>query len=104
MRLDNYFKDSNVSRGNSISALDENYKRFLGNINISEWARERELEINTIVVNRDYSKAIRIFNNKGLNAIANSVFGIKDFNERAVALLKKDSNLRTQLLTHFPSF
>ncbi|MFN0188367.1 MAG: DUF4435 domain-containing protein [Bacteroidia bacterium] len=102
-KVDHYFKDTNVPKGNNLSILKSNYKQFIGIIELEKWAKNRDEQLSEIVLKKDYLGAIQILNDKGLESIANSCFGIKNFNERAIKLLKKDEKLQTHLRKHFPT-
>lgn len=102
-KINYYFKDSHVSKGNTLQSVNENYSKFTGEIKINEWYDERKLEIEEIVKSKNYSKALSIFNNKGLKVIANRHFKISDFADRAVKLLQFEKEAHNILLKYFPA-
>ena len=89
-KVNYYFKDSNVSQGNSLEDLEKNLRIFNDNINISEWYQQRISDIEDIVNQQDYFRAIKIFNHKGLKKFANEQFKIRNFTDRAIAHLQKN--------------
>lgn len=102
-KINYYFKDSHVSKGNTLQSVNENYSKFTGDIKINEWYDERKLEIEEIIKSKNYSKALSIFNNKGLKVIANRHFKISDFANRAVKLLQFEKEAHNILLKYFPA-
>lgn len=103
-KVDNYFKDSNVSRANDLASLRANYATFEKQIDIDHWFTSRIKEIEGIVTRNDYDQALRIFNNKGLNAKVSTLLGIKNFSTLALAKLETDKELRKKLRRYFPNF
>lgn len=101
-KINYYFKDSHVSKGNTLKSVNENYTKFTGDIKIDEWHSERKLEIEEIIKTKNYSKALSIFNNKGLKVIANRHFKISDFADRAIKLLQFETEAHGILLKYFP--
>ncbi|MEQ8362030.1 MAG: AAA family ATPase [Cyclobacteriaceae bacterium] len=103
-KVDYYFKDTNVPRGNNISILKSNLEGFLEKIDLEAWANDRAEQIDKIVAMKDYTGAIQILNSKGLKSITNSVFKLRDFNEIAVRHLQREKKLQNNLLNYFPEF
>lgn len=103
-KVDNYFKDSNVSRASDLASLKANYATFEKQVEIDHWFRSRLKEIEAIVMRNDYGHALRIFNNKGLNAKVSALLGVKSFSALALAKLETDKELRKKLRRYFPNF
>jgi ABC-type cobalamin/Fe3+-siderophores transport system ATPase subunit len=101
-KINYYFKDSHVSKGNTLTSVNTNYTKFTNDIKIDEWYNKRKLEIEEIIKTKDYSKALSIFNNKGLKVIANKHFKISDFADKAVRLLQFQKETHDILLNYFP--
>lgn len=101
-RVDHYFKDSNVPKGNNIAGLLSNYNEFLQQIAIQQWANEQETKVDKVLGAKDYNEAIRIFNYKGLESIANTALKIRDYNLQAINLIRNDFTLRNHLQKYFP--
>ncbi len=101
-KINYYFKDSHVSKGNTLVSVNNNYSKFTSEINIQEWYDQRKLELNEVITNKDYRKALSLFNNKGLKSIANQHFKISDFGDKAVRLLQHDLKTHDILIKHFP--
>jgi energy-coupling factor transporter ATP-binding protein EcfA2 len=101
-KVDHYFKDSNVAAGNSTDTIKSNFEAFIGKVDIDGWVLEHGEKIDKVIATEDYAGALKIFKNKGLASLANSAFRIKNFNQRAIELLRRDSNLQVQLRKNLP--
>jgi len=101
-RIDYYFKDSNVVKGNAIGDLQSNFKKFTNEIKIQEFYQERIDELESIIATKDYTKAISVFNNKSIKKIVEKHFKISDFTERAIKLLQFDQSTQGLILKYFP--
>jgi ABC-type branched-subunit amino acid transport system ATPase component len=102
-KINYYFKDSHVSKGNTLENVKNNYNKFNKEINIDDWFDLKQKEIDEILRDKNYNKALTIINNKGLKQIANTHFKIKDFTDIAVKLLQVENEAQDILKTHFPS-
>ncbi|MET4084261.1 ABC-type cobalamin/Fe3+-siderophores transport system ATPase subunit, partial [Pedobacter sp. UYP30] len=102
-KINYYFKDSHVSKGNTLALVNKNFMKFSNEIKIQEWYDKRKLELDKIIDGKDYVKALSVFNNKGLKAIVNKHFKITDFTERAIKLLQFQSNTHSLLQDYFPT-
>ena len=102
-KINYYFKDSHVSKGNTLTTVNENFTKFSNEIKIQEWYDNRKLEIEKIISDKDYLKALSVFNNKGLKAIVNKHFKITDFTDKAIKLMQFQTNTHDLLRKHFPN-
>lgn len=102
-KINYYFKDSHVSKGNTLAKVNDNYVKFTNEIKIQEWYDERLSELNEIINNQDYPKALTLFNNKGLMKIANKHFKISDFIDKSIKILQFQPETHYILKRHFPS-
>ncbi|MBL1411508.1 AAA family ATPase [Sphingobacterium faecale] len=102
-KTNNIFTDNDLSKGNNIQEVKDNYQTFLNSIDIDDFYVKRKLEIEQIIASNDYEKAISAFNNKGLKAIASRHFSISDFTERAFKLLQSKPESLEPLKKYFPS-
>lgn len=101
-KINYYFKDSHVSKGNTLALVNENFTKFSNEIKIQEWYDSRKLELEKIINEKDYVKVLSVFNNKGLKAIANRHFKITDFTDRGIKMLQFQSNTHSLLKNYFP--
>lgn len=102
-KINYYFKDSHVSKGNSLDQVETNFQTFSDKIEITEWYGTRITELENIVANKDYKKTISVFNNKGLKSIAMKYLKISDFTERSIKLLLSDIDAQEILIDYFPN-
>lgn len=101
-KINYYFKDSHVSKGNSLEDVKKHYMAFSNEVKIQEWYDKRLTEIEEIISTKNYVKALEVFNNKGIRSIANKHLKISDFTERSIRLLQFNQIASTILLTYFP--
>lgn len=102
-KINYYFKDSHVSKGNTLTTVIENFTKFASEVKIQDWYDNRKLEIEKIISEKDYLKALSVFNNKGLKAIANRHFKITDFTDKAIKLMQFQTDTHNLLRKHFPN-
>lgn len=102
-KINHYFKDSHVSKGNTLADVKSNYKSFKESINIDEWYINRTKEIQSIIDSQDYNNALLVLNDKGLITIANRHLNIGNFQERAINYLQFNPNSHKILLKYFPN-
>lgn len=101
-KINYYFKDSHVSKGNNYKQVEDNYKKFEKRIEIKKWYEKRIKELDKIITIKDYNSAISVFNNKGLKSIISKHFKISDFTERSLKLLQNNVETHKSLLKYFP--
>lgn len=101
-KVNYYFKDSDVSKGNTFVDIESNYNKFIQEIDMQNWYKVRINYIEDIISTSDYNKAISIFNNKGLKAVASKHFKISDFTEKSIKLLQQDNSTVKYILMYFP--
>lgn len=101
-KINYYFKDSHVSKGNSLKQVETNFQSFSNKIEITEWHSTRITELESIIANKDYKKTISVFNNKGLKSIAMKYLKISDFTERSIKLLLSETEAQEILIDYFP--
>ncbi|MDA5132952.1 AAA family ATPase [Psychrobacter sp. ANT_H3] len=102
-KINYYFKSSHVSKGNTRENVKTHYANFTDNINIDEWHDTRESELQDIISSKDYDRALRVINDKGLKVIANRNFNIGNFQDRAINYLQFNQDSHQHLLKHLPS-
>ncbi len=102
-KINYYFKDSHVSKGNDLATVTANYSKFTNEIKISDWYNEREKELKEIIKQNDYPRTLSLFNNKGLKSLVNKHFKISDFIEKSFKLLQLEKASHSILRSHFPN-
>ncbi|MDN4164452.1 AAA family ATPase [Cytophagales bacterium LB-30] len=101
-KINYYFKDSHVSKGNTLATVNDNYNKFSNEIKIQDWYDNRKQELEKIIADKNYNKVLSVYNNKGLKAIANKKFKITDFTDRAIKQMQFDTDTHDILRKHFP--
>jgi hypothetical protein len=103
MKINYYFTNSHSIKGNTYKDVEDNYAKFTEEIRISDLINQRKTELQKIIDDNDYAKALLVFNNKGLKTIVNQYFKISDFTDRAIDCLKDDSEAQNALKKFFPN-
>ncbi len=101
-KVNYYFTDSDVSKGNQLVQLESNYQEFLNKVSISEWYEKRILELNEMIDNVDYNNILVSFNHKGIKRIAGKHLNISDFTDRSIKLLQSNEDGKKALNKYFP--
>ena len=101
-KINHIFHNSHVRKGNDITEVNEEYDNFKEQINIQKWYQDRKQLIETIVIDKDYTKVIKYYNNKGMIAIAAQVFDKSDFRNFAIKYLKNNIDGQNELKKYFP--
>ena len=102
-KINNIFTDTDLTKGNTIEKVKENYELFLNAIDIESFYNQRKTEIEEIIASNNYPQAISVFNNKGLKKIASRHLSITDFTERCFKFLQSKPENLDLLKKYFPS-
>ncbi|MBV8389005.1 MAG: ATP-binding protein [Mucilaginibacter sp.] len=100
-KINNYFKDSDLSNGNNKDLVRENFSKFTGQIEIDKWFEERVIFLKRIVKTSNYSEAIKVYNNKGLKQIADRYFN-RNFVDFAIKHIANEERLQSIIKNVFP--
>lgn len=101
-KINNIFTDTDLSKGNTLEKVEENYSAFLSAIDIKKFYQERKTQIEKIITEKDYKSTISIFNNKGLKKIPSRHFDISDFTNRSFKLIQSKPEALELLKKYFP--
>ncbi|WP_228390370.1 hypothetical protein, partial [Pseudomonas helleri] len=101
-KINYYFRSSHVTRGRNANEIQEHFASFIGAVDIPAWHDERKQELQKIISEKNYSRALQVYNNKGLKAIVQRHLKISDFSDMAVRVLIEKSETRCILKRHFP--
>ncbi len=101
-KINYHFSVSHVQKGNTKETVIDNFNKFTSNIKIEEWYKERNNLLDKVISEKDYDKAILLYNNKGLKQIVNQHFKISDFQDRALRLLSRSYEAKNVLLKNYP--
>lgn len=112
MQISNYvssyinycFKESHIKKGNTKEDVISNYNIFNEKIKIEEWFSDREALIDKVIREKDYKKAILLYNNKGLHSAVEDVHGLKPntYREKALSFLRNSEVAKQILKAYFP--
>ena len=92
-----------MNKGLTKDDINNNFQQFLSGIQIEKWYSDRINELNAIIINKDYRKAIMVFNHKGLHSAVESVMGIKSYSKRAIDYLRRCEEAKSALREVFPA-
>lgn len=90
-RIDYHYKTANMSQGKTLDELKSCYNDYSSQINIEDWYHERFDQLESICKNKDYEKAILVYNNKGLQGCVEAEIGLRanQYRVKALAYLKQ---------------
>ena len=83
-----YFKSSHISVGNKKEEVEENFRKFVSEVDINKLFIERESCINDVIANKKYERAIMLYNNKGLHTVVEKYFKMGDYRHKVLDYLK----------------
>lgn len=102
IKVNYYFTDSDVTKGNALTQLESNYQDFLNKVSINDWYTKRLEELNQMIASLDYNKVLVSLNNKGIRSIASKHLKISDFTDRCIKLLLSSDAAQLTLGKYFP--
>ena len=83
-----YFKSSHISVGNKKEEVEQNFQKFISEVDINKLFNGRESYINDVIANKKYEKAIMLYNNKGLHSVIEKYFNLGDYRHKALDYLR----------------
>lgn len=83
-----YFKASHISVGNKKEEVEQNFQNFMSEVDINKLFNERESCINDVIANKEYERAIMLYNNKGLHTVVEKYFKMGDYRHKVLDYLK----------------
>lgn len=87
-RIDYYYRMNHLAKGNTKAEVEKKVREFNADIKIEEWYDKRMNELDLYIRNKSYTKVIAVYNNKGLHAVVEKVFGLRDYHSMALEYLK----------------
>lgn len=99
------FSEEHLKQGNTLEEVKKNFDNFQSKINIEEKYNDRKNEYEKIINDKDYEKAIFIYNNKGLHkAIENEIkYSSNSYRSKAIEFLKVSKEAQEILKKSFPT-
>jgi ABC-type lipoprotein export system ATPase subunit len=101
-KIGNYFKNTDIKKGNSLEDIKINYDKLHQEIKIDEWHKERKKELEEVILAKNYDRILSICNNKGLKRVVEKYFKTSDFTDKAIKFLQSNGDARNILLKYFP--
>lgn len=83
-----YFKSSHISVGNKKEEVEQNFQKFISEVDINKLFNGRESYINDVIANKKYEKAIMLYNNKGMHSVIEKYFNMGDYRHKALDYLR----------------
>ena len=96
------FGSNNGIKGKKASEIKSSFDTFYSQIDVLKMHNERMKEIIDICDAKDYSKAIKIYNNKGLGSIVEKNLHLSNYHDRALDFIKNETNACQILKNAFP--
>ena len=88
-----YFKSSHISVGNKKKEVEQNFQKLISEVNINKLFNERESCINGVIANKEYERAIMLYNNKGLHTVIEKYFNMGDYRHKALDYLRRTKEM-----------
>lgn len=88
-----YFKSSHISVGNKKEEVEQNFQKFISEVDINKLFNERESCINGVIANKEYERAIMLYNNKGLHTVIEKYFNMGDYRHKALDYLRRTKEI-----------
>ena len=73
--------------------VKENFQKFISEVDIDKLFNERESYINGVIANKEYEKAIMLYNNKGLHTVIEKYFNMGDYRHKALDYLRRTKEI-----------
>lgn len=87
-RIDYYYRMNHMAKGNTKDEVAKKVREFNSDIKIEEWYDKRMNELELYIQKKNYAKVIAVYNNKGLHAVVEKEFRLRDFHTYALNYLK----------------
>jgi ABC-type cobalamin/Fe3+-siderophores transport system ATPase subunit len=97
-----YFQDSHVSKGNDLNSVVSNLQAFTNEVKVNEWYDSRKTELEALIQRKDYPSILKIYNNKGLKAIAQKHLKTSEFVDLSLRMMTENKTTCEILKRHFP--
>ena len=101
-KINYIFKESHVKNGKSKADVSKFFSDFISQIKIDDWYNERLQDLNDIISNNDYGKAILVYNNKGLHSVVEKAVGMTSYSKKAIEYLRASEEAKNVLKSFFP--
>ena len=98
------FSEEHVKKAENKQEIENNFHKFIAKIEIDNLYNERREEIEKIINEKDYSKAIKVYNNKGLLDVVENLLRYKPntYRFKALDILREEEDIQQILRAVFP--
>ncbi|WP_304346587.1 AAA family ATPase [Capnocytophaga leadbetteri] len=98
------FSEEHVKKAENKQEIENNFHKFIAKIEIDELYNKRREEIEEIINEKDYSKAIKVYNNKGLLDVVENLLRYKPntYRFKALDILREEEDIQQILRAVFP--
>ncbi|RLJ33052.1 uncharacterized protein DUF4435 [Chryseobacterium sp. 7] len=99
------FSESHVKKGNSFHEAESHLNTFINELNINDIYNERITLLDQIINEKDYSKTILLYNNKGLMSVIEELLSLRSntYRFKALEFLNIDEDAKTILKRALPN-
>ena len=90
------FSEEHVKKAENKQEIENNFHKFITKIEIDELYNKRREEIEKIINEKDYSKAIKVYNNKGLLDVVENLLRYKPntYRFKALDILREEEDIQ----------
>lgn len=98
------FSEEHVKKAENKQEIENNFHKYITKIEIDELYNKRREEIEKIINEKDYSKAIKVYNNKGLLDVVENLLRYKPntYRFKALDILREEEDIQQILRAVFP--
>ena len=98
------FSEEHVKKAENKQEIENNFHKFITKIEIDKLYNKRREEIEKIINEKDYSKAIKVYNNKGLLDVVENLLRYKPntYRFKALDILREEEDIQQILRAVFP--
>ena len=98
------FSEEHVNKARNLQEIKGNFDDFIVKIEIDNLYNKRKEEIEKIINEKDYSKALKIYNNKGLLGVVENLLQYKPntYRFKALDILREEEKVQQILRAVFP--
>ncbi|WP_315016538.1 AAA family ATPase [Capnocytophaga leadbetteri] len=98
------FSEEHVKKAENKQEIENNFHKFIAKIEIDDLYNKRRKEIEEIINEKDYSKAIKVYNNKGLLDVVENLLRYKPntYRFKALDILREEKDIQQILRAVFP--
>lgn len=102
--INSVFSEEHVNKARNLQEIKGNFDDFIVKIEIDNLYNKRKEEIEKIINEKDYSKALKVYNNKGLLGVVENLLQYKPntYRFKALDILREEEKVQQILRAVFP--